>query len=376
MRLVLTTTQGLGHALPLLPFACAARDAGHDVVLAGPAPTAAVAAGAGLSHYELAWPDEQRLAAARRLVAERDGVEKVRAAIGDLFVATYGGAALPSTLALVEGRRPDVIVHETAEWSAPIAGEVYGVPTVRVSVALATGSEQSWLRLAAPALDELRALAGVARDPGAERLSRTPVLTRAPAALDSEPAPEVRRYRYEDHARAGCPGGLPLVPISLGTVVPTDGHYPGVYRAAIEAVAQLGVCVLVTIGRDADPAALGALPPNVHVVRWMPMPALLRDAAALVTHGGTGTTLAALAAGVPMALLPLSADQPRNARLVAELGAGLVAESVPALAGAVRTLLGGDRYACAAQRIAAEISELPPVATAIEELEAHLLKTA
>jgi UDP:flavonoid glycosyltransferase YjiC (YdhE family) len=109
------------------------------------------------------------------------------------------------------------------------------------------------------------------------------------------------------------------------------------------------------------------------VERWVPMPAVLRDAAALVTHGGTGTTLAALAAGVPMALLPLSADQPRNARLVAELGAGVALESGPAdaarLAGAVRTLLTDDRYARAAQRIAAEMRELPPVAAAIEQLE-------
>jgi UDP:flavonoid glycosyltransferase YjiC (YdhE family) len=371
MRVLFATTQGLGHAMPLLPFAGAARDAGHDVVLAGPAPTAAVAAGAGIDHAELAFPDDERLAAARRLVAERDGVEKVRAAIGDLFVTTYGGAALPSTLALVERWRPDVIVHETAEWSAPIAGQVYGVPTARVSVALATRSEASWLRLAAPALDGLRARVGAAADPGAERLRRTPVLTRAPATLDvgdGDPFPDVRRFRYEDHAPAWWPGDAPLVPISFGTVIPSDGHYPGVYRAAIDAVAALPIRVLVTVGREADPAALGTLPANVHVERWVPIAAVLRDAAALVTHGGTGTTLAALAAGVPMALLPLSADQPRNAQLVAELGAGIALESGPALADAVRTLLADDRYVHAAQRIAGEISELSPVATAIDHL--------
>src|SRR3954471_15182036 len=89
MRVLFVTTQGLGHAMPLLPFAGAARDAGHDVVLAGPAPTTGgaggdagqgwvlggrgptpgVAAGAGIDHAELAFPDDERLAAARRLVA-------------------------------------------------------------------------------------------------------------------------------------------------------------------------------------------------------------------------------------------------------------------------------------------------------------------
>jgi MGT family glycosyltransferase len=191
----------------------------------------------------------------------------------------------------------------------------------------------------------------------------------------------VRRFRHEDDGDAAALGawwpGLaadaPLVPLSFGTVIPTDGHYPGVYREAIDALADLPVRILVTVGRDADPAALGTLPPNVHVERWVPISAVLRDAAALVTHGGTGTTLAALAAGVPMALLPLSADQPRNARLVAEVGAGVALESGPAdaprLGDAVRTLLGDDRYARVARRVATEIRELPPVAAAIEQLE-------
>jgi UDP:flavonoid glycosyltransferase YjiC (YdhE family) len=384
MRLLFTTTQGLGHVMALLPFARAARDAGHEVVLAGPGPTEAIAAGAGLAHAELAWPDEEPLAAARRRVAELDGVEKVRAAIGDLFVTTYGGAALPGTLALVKRWRPDVVVHETAEASAPIAGEVHRVPTVRVSVALATRSEAWWLTLAAPALDGLRARIGVPADPGAERLSRTPLLTCAPSALDlgeGHPPPDVRRFRHEGDGDAtvlgawwpGVAADAPLVPISFGTVVPIDGHYPGLYRDAIDAVADLPVRILVTVGRDAEPAALGALPSNVHVERWVPIAAVLRAAAAFVTHGGTGTTLAALAAGVPMALLPISADQPRNARLVAELGAGVAFESGPAdaarLGDAVRTLLGDDRYARVAQRVAAEMRELPQVATAIDELE-------
>jgi UDP:flavonoid glycosyltransferase YjiC (YdhE family) len=384
MRLLFTTTRGLGHAMSLLPFARAARDAGHEVLLAGPGPTEAVAAGAGLAHAELASPDEEPLAAARRRVAQLDGVEKVRAAIGDLFVTTYGGAALPSTLALVERWRPDVIVHETAEASAPIAGELWRVPIARVSVALATRSEAWWLRLAAPALDGLRARVGLPGDPGAERLSRTPLLTRAPSALDvgeGDPAPDVRRFRHEDDGDAAALGDwwpfwaadAPLVPISFGTVIPTDGHYPDVYRDAIDAVAELAVRILVTVGRDADPAELGALPPNVRVERWVPIPAVLHAAAVLVTHGGTSTTLAALAAGVPMALLPISADQPRNARLVAGLGAGIALESGPPdaarLGDAVRTLLDEHRYRRVAQHLAAEMRELPPIATAIEQLE-------
>ena len=383
MRLLFTTTQGLGHVMPLLPFARAARAAGHDVLLAGPSPTAAVAASAGLGYAELAWPDDESLSVARRRVGELSGVERVRAAIGDLFVATYGGAAMADTLAVVERWRPDVIVHETAEASGPIAGEAYRVPTARVSLALATRDEAWWLSLAGPALDVLRAQLGLTGDPGGQRLARTPLLTLAPAILDvgeGEPAPDVRRFRHEDDADATAlgdwwPAGAadaPLVLVSFGTAIPA-GRYPDVYREAIGAVADLPIRILVAVGSDADPARLGALPPNVHVERWVPFAAMLGDVAVSVIHGGTGTTLAALAAGVPMVLVPTLADQSLNARRVADVGAGVVLK--PGVSGAaqlgdvVRALLDDDRYRVAAESVASEIRALPPVATAIDQLE-------
>jgi UDP:flavonoid glycosyltransferase YjiC (YdhE family) len=94
----------------------------------------------------------------------------------------------------------------------------------------------------------------------------------------------------------------------------------------------------------------------------------------MVAHGGAGTTLAALAAGVPLVLLPQSADQPINARRVAELGAGLALEGgradVPKLAAALTRVLEEPGYRAAAGRIAAEVATLPPVAEAAADLTA------
>jgi UDP:flavonoid glycosyltransferase YjiC (YdhE family) len=89
-------------------------------------------------------------------------------------------------------------------------------------------------------------------------------------------------------------------------------------------------------------------------------------AAAVVGHGGSGSTLTALAAGVPLALLPLFVDGPENARRVAQAGAGIVVGEAAALAQAVRELLDDAGYVDAARRIADEIRSLPPVSAAVD----------
>jgi len=88
-------------------------------------------------------------------------------------------------------------------------------------------------------------------------------------------------------------------------------------------------------------------------------------AAAMVCHGGFGTVRMALASGVPMVVLPLFADQPHNARRIAELGAGIALErgqaGIAELAGAVEVVLDDLFYRAAAARVAAEVRTLPPV---------------
>jgi UDP:flavonoid glycosyltransferase YjiC (YdhE family) len=96
-------------------------------------------------------------------------------------------------------------------------------------------------------------------------------------------------------------------------------------------------------------------------------------AAAVVCHGGSGTVLGGLAAGVPMVVLPLFADQPYNARRLEELGAGIALEggpeAAPGLTGAVKRLLDDPSYRAAAQAIADEVRELAPVDAAVGILE-------
>ena len=105
-----------------------------------------------------------------------------------------------------------------------------------------------------------------------------------------------------------------------------------------------------------------------------PMAAAMAHSAAVVGHGGSGTTLTAVAAGVPQAFAPLFVDGPANARLVAGLGAGIALERPLDLAGdlggAVRELLHDPRHRRGAEALAARMRELPPIDEAVGELEA------
>ncbi len=107
----------------------------------------------------------------------------------------------------------------------------------------------------------------------------------------------------------------------------------------------------------------------MHVEQWVPQSAVMAHASVMVGHGGSGSTLAAMAAGMPLAVVPLFADQPDNAERIDELGAGLRLDGVSALAGAVHELLTEPSYRRRAGEVAAEIAALPPIEHAVDLLE-------
>jgi UDP:flavonoid glycosyltransferase YjiC (YdhE family) len=112
----------------------------------------------------------------------------------------------------------------------------------------------------------------------------------------------------------------------------------------------------------------------VHVERFVAQAQVLDRVDLVVHHGGYGTVLGALAAGLPKLILPQGADQFHNARSLAELGAAraLVAdEQVPGTIGAaVAALLRIDAPERAViAGIRDEIMALPAPADVVPELD-------
>ena len=114
--------------------------------------------------------------------------------------------------------------------------------------------------------------------------------------------------------------------------------------------------------------------PGIHVEPWVPQGAVMVHASAMVGHGGSGSTLAAMAAGMPLAVVPLFADQPENADRVAAIGAGLRLDGVTGLADAVTALLEDPSYRTHARAVAADIAALPPIDHAVRLFE-HIAET-
>jgi UDP:flavonoid glycosyltransferase YjiC (YdhE family) len=114
------------------------------------------------------------------------------------------------------------------------------------------------------------------------------------------------------------------------------------------------------------------------VARWVPQAQTMARATVAVTHGGSGSTLAALATGVPSVALPLFADGGDNARRVAARGAGIALEGgLEALPRLREAVLAAPRHGAAARAIAGELRALPPIDDAVallaraEALGAH-----
>jgi UDP:flavonoid glycosyltransferase YjiC (YdhE family) len=371
MRILVASTGGAGHVTPMLPIARACRRAGHDVALIGPPMLSSVAEQEGLPFIAGALPDESETGPlwARVPHLPRDEAESL--VVGQIFAGANVRAMLPAMRDAVGAWSPEVIVREPAEFASAVVADEQGVPSVQVGVGL-IAAQQLISAMAEPALEEWRA--GLSA-----RIAETPYLTSFPRSLDSGHGPDpspTHRFRAPQDAPGPLPvhwpgDDRPLVYVTFGSVAATVPFAAPVYEIALEAVADLPARVLLTTGHGVDDGALVPPGPHVHVARWVPQADVLAHASAVVCHGGSGTVLGALAAGVPLVITPLFADQPENARRVAEVGAGVVVRSRDAsgpagaidpgdLRRAITRVLDDPAPGAAARRLADEIAALPP----------------
>jgi rhamnosyltransferase subunit B len=146
-------------------------------------------------------------------------------------------------------------------------------------------------------------------------------------AKNAEVPPEVEKF---------CRAGTAPIAVTFGTEMM---HAKRLFQEAIEACRLLGRrAMILTKYKDQLPAPL---PEEVLHCSFAPFAKLFPMCAAVVHHGGIGTTSQALAAGVPQLILPFAFDQADNATRVKGMGAGDWIASGRATATRIAHLLPG-----------------------------------
>jgi UDP:flavonoid glycosyltransferase YjiC (YdhE family) len=371
---------GEGHLVPLARAGLAIQHAGHEVLMLVPPAMEQSAQRTGLRYQVGEEPPRAFIDEIWERV--RSGPADAVAGLIDreLFADRCTAAMLGATREAREAWQPELVVREPCEYASAIVAHEAGIAQAQVGISLAS-IEFRVRDMVAPIID--RFAPGVAATIGS-----SPYLSPFPPSMDPSAWPDTRRFRM---AQAPTPenadwlsgGEQPLVYVTFGSVLGHLAEASSVFRCALDAVAGLPARVLLTVGRATEVAGLGAVPENTRVEQWVPQDAVLRQAAVVVCHGGSGTTFGALAAGVPLVICPLFADQPPNGRAVQGAGAGLVLrgqaegstglrslgpDDVAPLRERIEEVLGEPSYRRAAERIAGEIAGLPTLDDVVRQL--------
>ena len=363
----------------MLPLARALVEAGHDVAFASGEPAANEAEAEGFAAFRIgpAMDSVEPLARRVRQIAASLPPSQVRSFVfTELFVGVELEPRLNDLFETVEQWKPHVVVHDVAEFAAPLVATSAGIPYVEHSYGPAIQNDV--IRAAGDATAPFWASHGLAPHPlgGLYRYlyldvcppslqvrEAVPGVVQGIRTVETEP-PDIHDP-WLDALR-----DLPVVYITLGTVYNQNLE---VFQTLLNGLRDEALNIVVTVGKQNDPEMLGRQPSNVHVHQYIPQEQLLPHCAAVVTHGGAGSTLGALAFGLPLLVVPQGADHYYNADRV--VAAGAAVQLMPdrlttdSARDAVRMLLHDPTFRTAAHSIKKEIDVMPDPGRAVESLE-------
>ena len=331
MRLLFTSTKGEGHIRPLLPYAKAVAALGHEVLVAAPEVCAPIVAKAGLEHHvfdNLSGEELEAIWAPHRGVR---GDDMMKIALPKMFAGPTARKSMPRLREAVETWRPDVIVRESLEYAGLALAETHGIPHARVNVhncVFESRVNQFSTEPVATLLHE-----GSVASNASAILWDEPVFTAFPETFDGDARhgdnnPPMRVRTVENGPAPETDwrptGERPLLYMTFGTVAAGFGQKGHVYQIVLDALGDLDIEILLTVGPNFDIASLNNVPGNVDVRSFVPQAAVFPHAAAILCHGGSGTLLGGFGAGLPQVVTPLFADQFDNAERTEKAGLGLM----------------------------------------------------
>jgi UDP:flavonoid glycosyltransferase YjiC (YdhE family) len=256
----------------------------------------------------------------------------------------------------------DVYVVDCNLAGALSAAESSGTPTIALLHSLRRTYVDIWFGelwpLLAPGITETREHFGLDPvDSWSELFARQArQWSVVPPAFDVDPTPPPANHVHlgwtVPHAEAlqlPAAGARPIVLASFSTTAMSDREQ---IQATLDGLGALSVRGIATIADRVGHHDL-RVPGNVDVRDVVPHAALMPSVDVVVTHAGLGTVAVALSHGVPLACMPIERDQPHNASLISELGAGAIVKHPTAgeVAVTVQRILDNAEYRAAAESL-------------------------
>ncbi|MEU0332060.1 glycosyltransferase [Streptomyces sp. NPDC006193] len=365
LRIMATPSPAVGHFFPMVPMLWALRSAGHDVRVVVPAFFVNTVLQSGLAAVATAPVSEEEALDARDDIDDDHTTGTYRR------LARIANAMAGDVERIVDGWRPHLVISDPMDFTGRCAAAEHGL-----------AHAEHWIGGFLPTKPRTSAARHVfgARHEAWPGMGSVPdvVIDPCPPGFQSAGAPSGIRTRYVPY---NGPSAVPAwltdrgrprrVLITLGTIVSQGPEAHQLLERTLDATARPDVEVVVAARPGTVPQELAR---RARAVRWLPVGLAAQHCDLIVHHGGSGTTMAALAHGVPQVVCPSVLDQTDNARRLEELGAGRLVPVPAALAGggelvrAVEDVLGDPRYAKSAAVLRDENDAAPAPARAAEQL--------
>ena len=253
---------------------------------------------------------------------------------------------IPSVLEQIEGEHFDYIIYDSMFGCGRLLAQILRLPAINSCTSFAQTKasfdkmfEQLSKNISSETYDEFQRLTarvaekyGVEIDSPYEVFCNPAPLTIVYTTREFQPFGETfdqtykfvgpsisSRVKQDNFDLAAIKGKSPIY-ISLGTVF---NYAVDFYKLCFEAFGNSSHTVVMSIGEKAQISELGEIPKNFIVKNYLPQTEVLKYSKLFITHGGMNSTHEGLYNGVPLIVIPQSADQPIIAGQVAHTGAGI-----------------------------------------------------
>ena len=394
----------LGLPTRLVPIARELVDRAHDVAIFNPAPAPSkLIDDAGLKNLRrMSWrPKPPPGFDPAQVSSAWDAEQELATTYGD---EGFTRAATAVYVDLIRRWAPDVVVDSYGLLSC-LAARILKVPLASVlqgdfhpasnGFVWWKGERPEGLPSAAPVINKVAAEYGLAP------VTRTVELLAGDLCLivgtpETDPLPASARVTYIgpivwQRGDAALPDWVnelsrdkPVIWVYPGDprhgIAPTVLDSIVVIRAAIAALGDAPVQVVLTTGYLEVPKELGTLPSNFHHAPYLPGPAMAERCDLMVHHGGHSSVMTGWSAGKPTVIIPTTTERESNARRVVALGAGELVTPVDGTDGEkhidfaefgakVHRVLNGLDYRRSAQRVAESMRKFGGAREAADRIE-------